>query len=255
MGSRHDVSTIFDEPSMWRADAAQSLGLRGLDLAAGVTPGASFPAVLRTITDHLHLGSDDMIVDIGAGLGGASMWLQQRTGARVIAVEPSTGSRRAAAALFPALDMRAGDAGRTGLRSGIANLVTVLGVCSLLDDLDKLFTEAHRLLRDGGTLGIADLFLTVGDVASCPPNTFRSFEVVCAELRHHGFEPCAVGMGVARPRDDWQRVADLVDRRVEAEHEGAAEFADWDVDRRHLRAQIDDGRVIGGCVVARMVHQ
>src|SRR5687767_10316309 len=101
--SAADSATIelFDEPAQWRANVARDLGYEGLDLATAVAPGAGFPSVLTALAAHLEVGADDMLVDVGAGLGGASAWLAFLTGAHVVAVEPAEGSRTAAASLFP----------------------------------------------------------------------------------------------------------------------------------------------------------
>jgi hypothetical protein len=59
---------LFDQPSLWRIEAAVSLGLVGDDLIAAVSPGPAFPAALRSLTLALP-AAPRVIVDLGAGGG------------------------------------------------------------------------------------------------------------------------------------------------------------------------------------------
>ena len=250
---RADVVSLFDRPARWRADAATSLGLRGPALAAALSPGPAYPAVLRTIRAAFP---DDvqLIVDVGAGLGGASAWLAASTDAAVVAVEPAAGSRAAARRSFPNLTVIDGAVDHVPLPDGCADVVTALNVTSLVDDLGPLLGEADRLLRPGGVLGIADLFAPGDDIVAAGPNTFRTQPALLQDLAAAGFTATEIAIGPPVPHPRWQRVATAVDVQMSALHAGArdrAELRRWRQDQRHLRRAVHDHALVGGCVVAR----
>jgi SAM-dependent methyltransferase len=249
-----DASTLelFDEPALWRARAATRLGYAGLDLAAAVAPGAGFPSVLTALAAHLELEPSDMLVDVGAGLGGASAWLAFLTGAQVVAVEPADGSREAAEQLFPQLLVVDGRADELPVGDGVAAAVTAIGVCSLLDDLDGLLDEALRVLRPGGRLGIADLFLVEGPGCEIGPNTFRSVPELSDELIRRGFVVVDVGCGNPEPAATWASVQQVVDAEIDRVHGNDPPYAAWKADQEHLQTLVDAGAVMSGCVVARL---
>ena len=245
------ATRLFDEPGLWRAEAASALGYTGLELATAVAPGAGFPAVLTALGAHLGVGCGDMIVDVGAGLGGASAWLAFLTGAQVVAVEPADGSRSAAERLFPQLIVEDGRADELPVAEGAAAAVTAIGVCSLLSDLDALLDEATRVLRPGGRIGIADLFLVDGTTATIGPNTFRSVTEVADALIRRGFVVVEVGCGRAEPDETWSSAQRLVDAEIELRHADDPEFAAWQADQDHLAEMVAKGYVMSGCVVGR----
>gem|GEM_PF-3211635 len=242
---------VFDQPARWRAEAAVQLGLRELRAAAAVSPGASFPAALRTIAAQLRAHGCRIVVDLGAGIGGASLWLQHHSAARVIGVEPAEGSREAAAALFPELTMMAGTIEAVPLPSGMADAVTALGVISLVDPLEDALAEIDRILAPAGIVGISDLFLAEGDVERIGPNTFRSVERLRRDLEACGYEIFEVGIGGVEPDPLWGELQQSVDDRVRELHGGDPRLRAWDEDQRHLAGVCDSGRLLAGSVVAR----
>ena len=149
MTSDEDAN-VFEQGALWLADATLELALTGDDRYAAVSPGPAFPAVLRTLAAAVSvIGRQPVIVDLGAGIGGAGAWLAERAGAELISVEPAEGSRIAAKRLFPQLDIRAGSAQASGLPEHVADMVVALGVTSLLGELAGFLTEA----RSGRTPG------------------------------------------------------------------------------------------------------
>lgn len=252
-GSESATIELFDEPALWRASAARDLGYRDLDLAAAVAPGAGFPAVLSALAAHLGVQRGHLVVDVGAGLGGASAWVAALTGAQVVAVEPADGSRRAAKSLFPQLLVEDGRADELPVADGVADAVTAIGVCSLLAELDGFLDEATRVLRPGGRIGIADLFLVDGSTWEIGPNTFRSLPEVAAALVRRGFGVVDLGCGPPEPKQAWAVVGKAVDDEIARRHSADPAYADWKADQDHLGALVDAGTVMSGCVVARRV--
>ncbi len=243
---------LFDGIGMLQADAALQLGFDRDARCAATSPGPAFPAALRTLADAVPHRSGATVVDLGAGLGGASAWLERQTGAQVIAVEPAAGARIAARRMFPWLDIRAGSAECSHLPSGIADAVVLLGLISLLDDLDGPLAEARRLLRDGGVIGIADMFLARPGVERSGVNTLRSLAATTTILARGGWEVLAVGCANdAAPDEAWRVLANELKDRVLLDHADDPAVVEWIADQRQVAEWVNDGHVFGACLVAR----
>ncbi len=250
---------LFDEPSRWRAEAARAVGLRGDALLAGVSPGASCPSVLHSMANSLLENSIlngrdhiDLVVDLGAGVGGISEWFRRRTGAAVVAVEPASGARDAATSLFPALTVHPGTAQASGLPDAIADAVLLSGVVSLIDDLDAVLDEAVRVARPDGALAIGDLFSSRPETIRSGRNVFRSIESLVECIAARGWAVVEVGVGSPPPDASWALAAAAVDdwiRRHRGEHPA---FAVWAADQAHLTRHVAEGDLIAACLVARM---
>ena len=114
---------LFDDVARWQADAAEALGMQGVELVAALSPGPGFPGTLDALAERIVASGARDVVDLGAGLGGVSAWLAAATGATVVGVEPESGSRDAAHRLFPGLDLRAGSAADSGLDAASADVL------------------------------------------------------------------------------------------------------------------------------------
>lgn len=242
---------IFDEPAVWRGEAVSALGLTGDDLIAGLSPGAGFPAALRSIRNALP---DDIgvLVDMGAGVGAVSEWFRQETGATVVAVEPASGARAVAREFFPELDVRNGSMSSASMSPGSADVVTMCGVLSLVDDATGAIACALQLLRPGGAVAIADLFSMDERQLIAPPNVFRSPELVIEMLEAAGFEIVEVGCGEPASHPSWSTSGVEVDEWIRLHCRGEPGFQSWEEDQRHLRSLIEAGELGSVCVIARL---
>ena len=110
-------------------------------------PPEAFDAMLRGLGEP----SSVRAADVGAGTGIASRLLAER-GARVIAVEPNAAMREAAAP-HPRVTWRAGEAERTGLEAGSADLVLAAQAFHWFRQ-EEAVAEFHRVLRPGGRLAL-----------------------------------------------------------------------------------------------------
>jgi SAM-dependent methyltransferase len=249
-----DIDEVFDRPALWRFEAVAALGIDDADLPAAMSPGPTFPAALRSAVAALP---DDIahVVDLGAGAGGASEWVRLATGAEVHAVEPAPRARLAAQLLFPEIHVVDGSAAWAPLDGGCADLVTMLGVVSLLDDLTPALTEAARLLGGRGHLVIADLVSASATSWSDADNRFRSVEDLEATVHAHGFVVDTVGCGAVAASGRWGEVAERVDRWIESNCVDRPGYQRWWADKDKLRALARDGQVLGGVLVAHPSSQ
>jgi ubiquinone/menaquinone biosynthesis C-methylase UbiE len=242
------TETFFGGPVTWRAEAARALGLHDEDLAAAISPGAAFPAALRTMVKAMR-SPLRTIVDIGSGVGGASEYLRRATGASVYAVEPSDLARETAQECFPELHQIEGNATETGLPGGCADAVVMCGLLSLIEEPDEVLNEARRLLTPKGHLAIADLYSAGDSDLSNAPNVFRTPETVIELCRSHGLELVEMGCGDPTPDPAWARIALRIDDWIERNRRDRDGYKAWEHDRRHLEDHISRGDVIGCCVV------
>ena len=243
------VPDVFDEPSLWRFEAAAHLGLANDDMVAVMSPGPAFPAALRSLRSALPI-PPRAIVDLGAGCGGVSEWLRIETAATVYAVEPAAGARAVAGRAFPNLRVIDGRADLVPLPDGVADTVILSGILSLMSDVIGVLEEVDRLLGCNGQVVIADLFSSSGGSRRSAPNFFRSVEDLMGTLRRHGFTTTNVGCGAPGPDPSWSAAAHAVDDWIDEHCSSRAGYQQWDIDRRHLRHQARSGAVIGGCIVA-----
>lgn len=108
---------------------------------------AVFPLPQRSHQPHT------MILDIGAGTGGMEPFLASY--GKVIGIEPNAHARSLAKKRQIAL--RAGSATSTGVRSNSVDIVCLFDVLYHKGvNNNKAFSEAYRVLRDGGYLLITD---------------------------------------------------------------------------------------------------
>jgi len=241
------VADLFDRPARWRGAAILALGLEGEERVAAASPGAGFPSALRSLADGLQLGPGDVVVELGAGLGGVGAWLRARTRADVYAVEPADGSRAMAGELFPELRACA-DVADLHLGPGTVDAVVLAGVLSLVQDADGLVAAASSLLRPGGRLGITDVVPLNGshEVTVSEPNVVRAAPVLAGLLARHGLAVVHVGHGPFAPSPLWRAIAGRVDARVADEHAGDEALVALEADRAHLRRLEEDLEL--GCV-------
>ena len=193
---------LFDDVARWQADAAQALGLQGVEFVAALSPGPGFPGMLDALAERIVAGGAHEVVDLGAGLGGVSAWIAAATGATVVGVEPESGSRDAAHRLFPGLDVRAGSAADSGLDAASADVVVAVGLTSLLDTVDGLFAEA------GGSCALAASsrsstcsFPTAPPRSTARTRCARALRCSASPATQDGNDPAPLGSPTAlRPR-------------------------------------------------------
>ncbi len=186
------------------------------------------------IVDAVRTGSGDVVLDIGAGLGGPARRLAGLTGCRVFALDTlpdvllhgkrkmhggSPGRERERVTFV------AGSAESLPFRSEWADKVWTLGVVAHVEDHERFAKEVFRVLRSGGVLVLTESFWEGRELprfvrsAPKPWRPLRSSALV-SQLAGAGLEDIEVrpwpGHGVpgALNSADPEMRADLADGRI-----------------------------------------
>jgi SAM-dependent methyltransferase len=134
-------------------DALASAGFgRGAAAYELGRPGYAADAI-DWIADRLRLAPDATVVDLAAGTGKLTRLVRERTGARVIAIEPVPEMRREFAAAMPGVPVLDGVAEAVPLGAGTVDAV-LCGEAFHWFDGDRAVREVHRVLRPGSGLGL-----------------------------------------------------------------------------------------------------
>src|ERR1700733_12078221 len=90
----------FNTVAEWTAQVAADLGPEYYIPAA--CRGSGQPAVLDWLLERLGPRPGEVMIDVGAGMGGPAAYAARRTGVQPVLAEPEPGACRAAARLFGA---------------------------------------------------------------------------------------------------------------------------------------------------------
>jgi SAM-dependent methyltransferase len=155
----------FDTVAEWTAQVAADLG-PDYFIPAGCR-GSGQPAALDWLLDGMRPRAGELLIDVGAGVGGPDAYAAAHTGVRPVLVEPEPGACRAAARLFGGLVVQA-DARRLPFPDAAAHVVWSLGVLCTLDGPASqlaMLREMRRVTRPGGRIGLLVYLATIPDTA------------------------------------------------------------------------------------------
>jgi SAM-dependent methyltransferase len=204
----------FDTVAEWTAEVAESLGPQYRIPAA--CRGSGRPSALDWLLAGLAPRPGDLMIDVGAGLGGPAAYAAERTGVRPVLAEPEPDACRAAARLFGAPVIQA-DATALPFADGAASHAWCLGVLCTASGPEAqraMLHELRRVLRPSGRAGLL-VFLATRDRLDNPPegNHFPSRAQLTALLLEAGLtETAAVDpASLPAPSACWRERTAAVD--------------------------------------------
>ena len=141
------MAAEFGTVAEWTAQVAADLGPEYYVPAA--CRGSGQPMALDWLLDGLRPGPDDLMLDVGAGVGGPAAYAARKTGVRPVLAEPEPGAGRAAARLF-GLPVVQADATALPFATGSADKAWCLGVLCTASGPDAqlaMLRELRRVVR------------------------------------------------------------------------------------------------------------
>jgi SAM-dependent methyltransferase len=218
----------FDTLAEWTAEVALRLGPDYRIPAA--CKGSGQPSVLDWLLAGMDPKPGDVLIDIGAGLGGPSAYATERTGVRPVLAEPEPDACRAAARMFGAPVVQA-DATRLPFPDEAASHAWALGVLCTTSGADAqlaILREMRRVLRPGGWGGLL-VFLAARDRLDNPPqgNHFPSRAELTTLLRTADLLETATVDTATLPAAPawWRERAEAVERGLRREFGNAPALA------------------------------
>jgi len=206
----------------------------------------------QILAEWARIGRSDCVLDAGCGVGGSAIYLGRKIGCRVLGITLSesqvrTAKRNAARAKVSDLvDFELRDFVATGLPAASFDVVwAVESVCHAEKKMDFL-REAHRILRSGGRLIIADGFAIKNELSGDEAALMRSWlegwavpsidtvEQFRSDIRAAGFQ-------VAREQDATDNVLPSSRRLFRLAH---LRFLDYLLYALRLRSKAAHGNVI-----------
>lgn len=120
-------------------------------------------AATESFLDQIRIAPDDLVLDVGCGLGGASRFVAQRYGCRVTGIDLTreyidTGNVLCAwVGLDGRISLEQGNATALSHPSGQFDKAYMMHVGMNIADKQALAAEVYRVLRPGGIFGIYDV--------------------------------------------------------------------------------------------------
>jgi SAM-dependent methyltransferase len=245
----------FDTVAEWTARVAADLGPEHYIPAA--CRGSGQPAVLDWLLDRLEPRPGEVMIDVGAGMGGPAAYAARRTGVQPVLAEPEPGACRAAARLFGAPVLQA-DATALPFGAATADLAWCLGVlCTATGSAAQraMLGQLGRVIRPGGRLGLL-AYLAAAVELDDPPqgNHFPSSGQLHDLFAQTGLEAVEVAgfRDVMRPPPDWAGRAEAVERELHRRYGHTPELTAADEQSSLFGGLLSSGQVIAQVIVLRV---
>jgi len=104
------------------------------------------------------------VLDVGAGYGTGTIWLQKQTGGKVTGIEPDPELVKLAKrnvsrqGLDDVINIEEGDATDLQFQNDTFDVATAFLVLHHIDDTEKALSEINRVLKPGGMFIVNDIF-------------------------------------------------------------------------------------------------
>jgi SAM-dependent methyltransferase len=251
----HPMDAEFDTVAQWTAQVALDLGPE-YEIPAACR-GSGQPELLDWLLHRLAPRPGEILLDVGAGLGGPAAYAARQAAVQPVLVEPEPGACRAAARLFGAPTIQA-DATDLPLASGTVTLAWCLGVLCTLPGLAaqlQLLDELRRILAaDGGRAGML-VFLAETAVLRHPPrdNHFPSSTQLHQLFKQAHLDPVDVAdfRDLTEPPPDWARRVETVERELHRRYGHRPELIEADDQSARIGDLLSSGQLTAQVILLR----
>ncbi len=126
----------------------------------------------QALLDQVELSATSRVIDLGSGIGGTARHIAQRSGAKVTGIDLTSEFVEVAQKLSDLVGVNT--IFKTGSVLDIPepddefDLATLIHVGMNIADKDKLFAEAARVLKPGGSFAVYDVMQTADEPISFP---------------------------------------------------------------------------------------
>jgi len=238
----------------WPAQVAADLGPEYYVPAA--CRGSGQRMALDWLLDGLRPGPDDLMLDVGAGVGGPAAYAAGKTGVRPVLAESEPGACRAAARLF-GLPVVQADATALPFADGAVGLAWSLGVLCTAPSRDAqlaMLQEMHRVVRPGGRIGLLVYLAETGQLDDPPQgNHFPASTGLHALLGRADLdiEAVADAQRMPDPPAGWADRAAVVERELRRRFGATPQLAAADGQSDRIGHLLSSGQLTSQVLLVR----
>ena len=190
--------------------AGQISSLPEGDRIAAACRGSGNPAALSWLAEGLRLDDSTIVIDLGAGLGGPTAWLNKHFGCQCINLDVSVGATAANIFGTPTIY---GCAERAPIRTDSVDVALLLCVLSVVSHADLVLSEAFRIAR---RLGIFEYCSTTGESVQAGGSTFWPASRLGHKVKAAGWDIVQLVAVNVSPPITWTDAAESIDVEPEA---------------------------------------
>jgi cyclopropane fatty-acyl-phospholipid synthase-like methyltransferase len=172
MFTNEDISRYYDLSEthyrrIWKLDKSRSLHYGYWDESTKNFHEA-LVNINKILSETAGIKTGERVLDAGCGVGGSSVWLAKERGCKVVGISLNQRQINKATgfAIQAGLDddvvFEQNDYNNTGYASGAFDIVWGIESICYADEKRKFLQEAHRLLKPGGRIILADFFKEKG---------------------------------------------------------------------------------------------